>query len=217
MGAAQRDQGVHPRVTAQPLHVVARDDAPEGVPDDVDALVTGLLTGGLDQAGQSRRGGADVLGEGAVVDGADLAEAPAPQRTTQQREDRPVVDQSVHQQDRRAGRDDVTQQQPALHGGEVGEGEPLRQDPVVGPRLLAQDAQRVQHAVRRDPGQLGARSAQARGGAQRAHSPSGGARGPREGGAGVAHGGPPAAGQGTPGACPADARPCPARGVADVT
>ena len=59
--AAERAEGVHPRVAAHALHVVARDDAAERVADDVDALVPGGLAGALDELGEARGRAPDVL------------------------------------------------------------------------------------------------------------------------------------------------------------
>ena len=52
MRRAEGDQGVHALVAAEPLHVVARDQAAHAVPDDVDALVAGLGDDALDLVGE---------------------------------------------------------------------------------------------------------------------------------------------------------------------
>ena len=56
-----------------------------------------------------------------VVDRDDATEAAAAQRPPEQGEHRAVVDDAVHQDDRRTGRLDVADEQAALHGREVGE------------------------------------------------------------------------------------------------
>jgi hypothetical protein len=83
------------------------------VADDVHPLVPGGLAGLLDELGQADGGAADVLREGAVVQGEHLPEAASAQGAAQQREHRAVVHQAVHQQDGRAGGHDVAEQQPA--------------------------------------------------------------------------------------------------------
>ena len=164
---AERHQRVHPGVAAEPLHVVAGDQAAHAVPDDVDPLEAGLLAELLDPRGEAGGREPDVAGERAVVQRDHPVEAATAQRPAQQREDRPVVDHAVHQQDRRAGRLDVADDQAALQRREPPE-VAAADVPVPGP--LRDDAERVERGVGGDPADLDGGTAQARGG-QRAGGP----------------------------------------------
>ncbi len=79
----------------------------------------GLLDDPLDLLGERRRRGADVGRQGRVVHREDVREAPPGQSAPQEREDRAVADDPVHEQDRRAGSLDVGDEQAALHGRQV--------------------------------------------------------------------------------------------------
>ena len=68
-GRAEGADRVHVRIAAEPLHVVARDQAAHRVADDVDALVAGLLADLLDQLAEPMRDVGDVVGERRVVEG----------------------------------------------------------------------------------------------------------------------------------------------------
>jgi len=115
----QGDQGVHPLVTAQPLHVVPGDQAAQTVPDDVDPFIPGSGHQFLDRAGQVPRRRADVIGDRGVVDREHPAEATAAQPAAEHREDHPIVDHAVQQQDRRPGRLDVPEYQATLVRREI--------------------------------------------------------------------------------------------------
>ncbi len=119
---AQRHQGVHTGVAVEFLHVVAGDQAAEGVPDDVYARVARLLAHRLDHRGQLAGRRRDVRGEQRQVHGGDPSEASPAQRPAQPSEDRPVVDQAMDQQDRCARGFDVADEQPAPQRGEAVEG-----------------------------------------------------------------------------------------------
>ena len=94
---------VDPPVAAQPLHVVAGDQAAEAVPDDVHPLVAGLLADALDVLTEVGGAAGHVGQQRAVVPGADVREAAPAQAAAHHGEDRAVVDQPVHEQHRDAG------------------------------------------------------------------------------------------------------------------
>jgi hypothetical protein len=121
----------------------------------VDALEAGLGAEQLDPGGKALSRGADVVGQRAVVQRQHAAEAAPAQTAAKQREDRAVVDHAVHQQDRRAGRLDVADQQTALDRGE------LRQAAGwVDAGSLRQHSQGVERGVRRHPGHFHGGTAQ---------------------------------------------------------
>ena len=80
----------------------------------MDALVAALLADRLDRRLEPPGRGPQVLGEDVVVHRPDPAEAAPAQRPPQHREDRPVVDDTVHEQDRRTRRLDVPDEQAAV-------------------------------------------------------------------------------------------------------
>jgi hypothetical protein len=67
--------------------------------------------------------------------------------TAEKREDRAVVDQAVHEQDRRARGLDVTDEQPTTNRREPAEGKPVN----VGADPLLGNAERIADDVGRDP------------------------------------------------------------------
>jgi hypothetical protein len=79
-----------------------------------------------------------------------LAETPPAERAAQEGEHRAVVDDAVHQDDRRTGCLDVADEEPALHGGQVGE--PGALEDVL--RALLEQAEGPHGQVRRPPGDL---------------------------------------------------------------
>ena len=101
-------QGVHARVAAHPLDVVARDQTAEAVADHVDPLVARLSApAARSPTAESCAAVADVTGEQAVVERATASREAAPaQRPIHHGEDRVVVDDAVDQQDRRGRRVD---------------------------------------------------------------------------------------------------------------
>ena len=109
------------------------------------------------------RGEPDVGGERAVVDRQHPPETAAAQAAPQHREDRPVVDHAVHQQDRRPGRLDVADDQTALHRRQPRQVAALV---AAGAGPLAGHPERVERGVRRHPGHLDGSAAQAGGGEQ---------------------------------------------------
>ena len=180
---AEGDERVHAGVAAEALHVVARDEAAQRVAHDVHALVAGLLAGALHEVLEAGGRAPHVVREGAVVEREHPAEAGAPQAAAQQGEDRAVVDQPVHQDDRRAGGDDVAEDQPALHGRQVAEGEAGEVLAAGAAAALGGDAEGVRGDVRGDPGHLGGGAADA---GRAAQQPGAALRRPqaaREGGA----------------------------------
>ena len=165
-GRAEGHQGVHPLVAAEPLHVVARDQAAHAVADDVDALEAGLVAELLDPGGEARRRRAGRRWSAGCSSSSARGRKPRrrrPRRST--REDRAVVDHAVHQQDRRPGRLDVADQQTALHRREPGE---VARLVPRAPARSASHAERVERGVRRDPGDLDGGAAQAGRGQQAA-------------------------------------------------
>ena len=124
VGGADRHEGVDPLVPAEASDVVAGDQATEAVPDDVDALIAGLGDDRLHLGAQVECGAAQISGQGGPVHREDRAEAAPGQPAPQEREDRPVVDQPVHQQDRCPRRFQMVQEQAPLDRWQV-------LDPVV--------------------------------------------------------------------------------------
>ena len=147
---AERDQGVHPCIAPQPLHVVAGDQPAETVADHVNPLVAGVGRQLLHRLAKQLGGGRDVAGQQAVVVRRDGEKAAATQRAVQQGEDRVVVDDAMDQQDRRFRRIDVVVDQAALFRAEPVEIMP----PDTAPRSRNHDAHRVGHQVGRSPAGL---------------------------------------------------------------
>ena len=106
--------GVDPGVAGHPLHVVAGDQPAHRVSDQVDAFVTALGAHSFDLGAQPECDVAYVVDERAVVHRAHPAEAAAAQAAPEQGEHRAVVDDSVHQQDRRPCGLDVADDQPTV-------------------------------------------------------------------------------------------------------
>lgn len=65
---AEGDQGADPLVTAQPLYVIAGDQAAEAVPDDVDLVVSGAGADLLDVPAEQLGCRTDVAGQRRVVE-----------------------------------------------------------------------------------------------------------------------------------------------------
>src|SRR5215212_7049572 len=74
---AERDQRVHPPVTAEALNVVTGDQATEAVPNDMDAFVTGFGTEPIDSHCQVLCRCAYVAGEQPIVEPGEAAKAAA--------------------------------------------------------------------------------------------------------------------------------------------
>ncbi len=96
---AERDQGAHPAVPAQPLHVVPGDQPAEAVPDDVHPVVPGARADGLHLAAEQGGGGPDVAGQRRVVERGSPAVAVPGQGAAQDEEHGAVVDEAVQQDD----------------------------------------------------------------------------------------------------------------------
>ena len=111
----------HPPVAALSLHVVPGDQAAEAVPHHVHAVVAGLLADALDVRAEIGGPRGDVGAQRAVVPGADLGEAAPPEVALHDGEDRAVVDEAVHQEDRGPRRKGVGGEQgPAARGWSPG-------------------------------------------------------------------------------------------------
>jgi hypothetical protein len=106
---------VHVPIAAEALHVVAGHEPAHRVADDVHPLVAGLLADLLDQRAQPGGHVGDVVGERRVVERVGAPEAATAQCPAQKGEDAAVVDDPVDQDDRRPGRLDVADDEPALH------------------------------------------------------------------------------------------------------
>jgi hypothetical protein len=140
---------VHPLVATHPLDVVAGDETAEAVSDHVHLLVAGLVRELLDRGGQVPRRGPDVVGQDAVVEGGQVGEPASAKRPLQRGEDGVVVDDAVHQQDRRGCRVDGVVHQAALMGTESAQGVPVA---LAG--RLADQSERVRHQVGGHPTSL---------------------------------------------------------------
>ena len=111
---AQRDQRVHSMVTAHALDVVAAYEAAHGMPDDVHSLIPGFSGDCLDCFGQLGGDCANIGAEPGVVERDNTAESSLAQSTAKQSKDAAVVDNSVNQDDRRAGGFHITDEQSTL-------------------------------------------------------------------------------------------------------
>ena len=146
----QGHESLHAAVAALLLHVVPGDQPTEAVPDHVDAVVARLLAEPLDVPTEVLGALGDVGQPWAVVPGADRREAPAAQAAPHHGEDRPVVDEAVHEQHGDARGERVGGEQRA-DGGRLVSG-PVA---AVGADLLGARAQRVEQCMGAQPGQLG--------------------------------------------------------------
>ena len=146
-GTAQGDEGVDALVPTEPRDVVAGDEATHAVANDVDPLVAGLGDERLDLLGQLGGGDADVARQDGVVHRRHPAEASTAQTEAQQGEDRPVVDDPVDEEDRRAGGLHVGDHQAALHRWQVLDAIAVA---ALG-RAAPDEAEGIDHDVRRHP------------------------------------------------------------------
>ncbi len=154
---AQREESVHAFVTAEALHVVARNNPTHGMPDHVDALVPGFSAEPLDEFGKAPRHLSDITGERAVVQAQNATEPASTKLTAQQRENGTVVDHAVDQQDGSARCFDVTDDQTTLRRRQVAECEPTR----LLPGAAFDETPRVEREMRGAPRHLQCRATEA--------------------------------------------------------
>ena len=161
---AQRYQGVHARVPAKSLDVITRNQSTHRVTDNVHAFVPGLAADRLHKPAQAAGDSANIVGQRGVVQGDGAAKTATHECSAQQRKDGVVVDHAVHQDDRRASRLDIVDDEPAPHRREVIEIVPL----LRLARFAFQQGQGVHRDVGAEPGRLNRRAPHPRRRQQRA-------------------------------------------------
>jgi hypothetical protein len=149
---AQGDQGVYVAVASEALHVVAGYQATETVADDVDAFLSGGCGQFLDGLAQPYGCPRDVVGVQAVVIGRQRLEAAPPKRALHDSEDHMVLDDPVHQQNRRRGRVHVEMEESALFRAEPAEVVMAR--PIGDMRRRRERSEWIHHQVCCGPGCL---------------------------------------------------------------
>jgi methylmalonyl-CoA mutase C-terminal domain/subunit len=148
MRCTKRHESVYPTVASQALHEIACDQAAKTVADDVDAFVSsgrGQLFDGLTKPLGCAR---NVLGEQAVVVRGERLKPTTTQRAVHHGEDRVIVDDPVHQQDRCLGRLNAVMEESALLGTEASE---IVVPAIHDGRGRREEAKRIHHQVGRGP------------------------------------------------------------------
>ncbi len=156
MGCTERQQSVYVPVACQALHVKASDQPTETMADHVDTLVAGCCGELLYGLAQPYGCTWDVVGKQSVVISGQRLEAAPSERTFHHGEDRVVVDDPVHQQDRRLGRVHVVMDESTLFRGEAADLSVAA--PIGGASRRRQQSQRIHHQVCCGPGCLDRKS-----------------------------------------------------------
>lgn len=146
----ERYQCVYESIAAQSLHVIARNEAAKAVSDDMDTFVTGGRGQLFDGFAQPRSGPWNVVGQQAVVVRGERLEPAAPKRVLHHRKDCVVVDDSVHEHDRRLGCVYPIMEQSTLFGAEAAQ--IMTAPGSDGPSGRGEQSERIHHQMSGGPG-----------------------------------------------------------------